>query len=123
MNILLAEDDDSSRLLMSEFVGSLGHQVRAARNGMELVRLAFEARPDLILTDLHMPEMGGSSMIAMIDMYPDLAGIPVIVVSGATRAEIDDMGIPREIKVLSKPYDLGTIEAAIAAVSAKGAGS
>lgn len=109
MKILIAEDDDSLRALLSEFISEMGHDVKSAANGAELVRLALEARPDLVMTDLHMPEMTGASMIAMLDMYPDLSGLPVIVISGATKAELADMGIPAEITILQKPFDLGRI--------------
>lgn len=113
MRILIAEDDAGLRLLLSEFLSELGHEAEAAENGAELVKLALGGRPDLIVTDLHMPEMTGSSMIAMLDMYPDLAGIPVIVITGATPGELADMGIPKEIPVLSKPFDFEKISAAV----------
>jgi len=109
MRILIAEDDELLRTLLADFISELGHEVRSAGNGAELAKLALQERPDLIITDLHMPEMSGSSMIAMLDMYPDLSGIPVIIISGATAGELLDMGIPKEIPVLPKPFDFGRI--------------
>jgi len=109
MRILIAEDDEALRSLLVDFVSDLGHEVKSAENGAELVKLALGERPDLVMTDLHMPEMTGGSMIAMLDMYPDLAGIPVIVISGATAAELSDMGIPAEIPILPKPFDFSRI--------------
>ncbi len=110
MHILIAEDDDLLRALLAEFLAGLGHTVRSASNGFELVELALKERPDLVITDLHMPEMAGNSMIAMLGLYPDFSGIPVMVISGATPAEIAGMGIPREIPVLQKPFDFARIE-------------
>lgn len=109
MKILVAEDDGCMRALLEAFLCDLGHEVRTAENGSELVRFALEARPDLIMTDLHMPEMAGNTMIAMLDAYADLGGIPVIVITGATHAELADMGIPKEIPVLAKPFDFAVI--------------
>lgn len=109
MKILIAEDDELLRALLADFVSELGHEVKSAENGVELVKIAIAERPDLVITDLHMPEMEGDSMIAMLDMYPDLEGIPVIIISGATSSELADMGISREIPVLPKPFDFGRI--------------
>lgn len=117
MNILVAEDDEPSRELMTDFLAGLGHKVRGVGDGAELVKLAMAERPDLIITDLQMPNMNGSSMIAMIDTYPGLEGIPVIIISGAADFEIADMGIPDGIKVLSKPYNFDLIKSTLAAVA------
>lgn len=119
MNILVAEDDEVLRVLLTDFLNGIGHTVRSAENGAELVKIALAERPDLVVTDLHMPEMAGNSMIAMLDMYPGLSGIPVIVITGATQGELADMGIPKEIPVLSKPFDFAKIEAAVEKVSGK----
>jgi len=109
MKIHIAEDDELLRALLADFISELGHEVKTAGNGMELVKLALAERPDLVMTDLHMPEMAGNSMIAMMDMYPDLAGIPVIIISGAGAGELADMGIPAEIPILPKPFDFARI--------------
>ncbi len=119
MLILVAEDDESLRLLLTEFLEGLGHTVKSAENGVELVKIALGGRPDPIVTDLHMPEMAGSSMIAMLDMYPDLSAIPVIIITGATSGELADMGIPKEIPVLAKPFDFVKITAEVEKISGK----
>ncbi|HNW44383.1 MAG TPA: response regulator [Elusimicrobiales bacterium] len=123
MKILLAEDDGPVRELMTEFLTDLGHEVTAVENGQELVKLALDARPDLVVTDMHMPEMAGNSMIAMIDMYPPLAGVPVIMVTGASDSELEDAGIPAEITVISKPVDFARLTAEVNKVAGKLGGS
>jgi CheY-like chemotaxis protein len=120
MNILLAEDDPSLRLLLEDFLAGLGHTVRSAENGNGLVRQALEARPDLIITDLQMPEMSGDSMIAMLDLYPGLVGIPVIVITGAAHGELADMGIDPDIPVFRKPLDLEKVAGQIEKISGRG---
>lgn len=117
MRILIAEDDEFLRALLADFLSELGHEVKSAENGAELFKLASAVRPDLVITDLHMPEMAGNSMIAMLDMYPDLAGTPVIIITGATSAELQDMGIPKAIPVLPKPFDFARIVAEVERVS------
>ncbi|MCM2267819.1 MAG: response regulator [Elusimicrobiales bacterium] len=113
MKILIAEDDASMRELLNAFLTDLGHEVSSAENGQELVKMALERRPDLIVTDMHMPEMRGDSMIAMLDMYPPLAGIPVIMVTGASDSDLLDAGIPDEIPILHKPLSFDKLTAEI----------
>ncbi|MDD2805363.1 MAG: response regulator [Elusimicrobiales bacterium] len=110
MRILIAEDDDVLRCLLDDFLSGLSHEVESFSNGVQLISSALQKKPDLIITDLHMPEIPGDSMIAMLDMHPDLSGIPVLVVSGAAKAGVADMGISRDITVISKPFDLARIK-------------
>jgi CheY-like chemotaxis protein len=117
--ILIAEDDALVREMLDGFLTDLGHTVKSAENGAELVEFALEKKPDLIVTDMHMPEMTGNSMIAMIDMYAPLAGIPVIMVTGATKGELADAGIPDEIPIISKPVDFDKLTAAVNRVAEK----
>ena len=113
MKILIAEDDAPVREMLCAFISDLGHEVTPTENGRELVKLAIDERPDLIITDMHMPEMTGDSMIAMIDMYAPLSGIPVIMVTGATTTELADAGIAKEITIISKPVDFDKLTAEI----------
>lgn len=125
MKILIAEDDEAVREMLCAFLSDLGHEAVPTENGRELVKLAMAERPDLIVTDLHMPEMTGESMIAMIDMYAPLSGIPVIIVTGATKNELADAGITKEIPIVSKPVDFDKLAAEINKVVQKlgGAGA
>lgn len=118
MKILVAEDDTLVREMLDAFLTDLGHTVQSAENGAELVKLALNEKPDLIVTDLHMPEMTGNSMIAMLDMYAPLAGIPVIMVTGATKSELADFGIPSEIPILTKPVDFDKLTAEVNKIAA-----
>lgn len=119
MKILIAEDDALVREMLEAFLTDLGHTVRTGENGTELVKLAMDERPDLIVTDMHMPEMTGNSMIAMIDMYAPLAGIPVIMITGASKGELADAGIPKEILVMAKPVDFDRLTAEVNKIAAK----
>ena len=119
MRTLIADDDVFVRALLTEFLSELGHEVRSAEDGLELVELALAERPDLVITDLYMPGMAGGSVIAMLDMYPDLAGVPVIVVTGAAPDDLCSMGISRRIPILQKPVSFGQIAVAVAKIIKK----
>lgn len=109
MKILIAEDDELLRAVLADFLTELGHQVGSAADGRELIEMALNERPDLVITDLRMPGMAGDSMIAMLEIHPGLSGIPVIIITGATQTVLAGMGIPREIPVLPKPFDFARI--------------
>ncbi len=56
--ILVADDHDLIRELIDRLLRGAGYEVLLATNGEELVRLASDRRPDLVLTDLEMPPPG-----------------------------------------------------------------
>ena len=119
MKILIAEDDTLVREMLDVFLSDQGHAVRSAGNGAELVKLALDDAPDVIVTDMHMPEMTGNSMAAMLGAYPSLAKIPMIMITGATRGELAAAGIPKGIPVLSKPVDFDRLMTEINGIAAK----
>jgi CheY-like chemotaxis protein len=77
----VVDDDSSSRELMARFLGREGFHVVTAASGVEGLRLARELRPRLITLDVLMPGMHGWSVLAELKADPELAEIPVVVVS------------------------------------------
>jgi CheY-like chemotaxis protein len=57
--ILIAEDDGDLRELYTELLEGRGHQVVGAADGVAALELAFRLKPELVLTDWHMPRMDG----------------------------------------------------------------
>ncbi len=79
LTILVAEDHDDSRELLRVFLEGEGFNVVEAKNGAEAVSLARQQCPDLILTDLHMPELDG---VAAINEIRNLCDVPILAMSG-----------------------------------------
>ena len=79
--ILVIDDDPSVRDLMSRFLTKLDFQVVAAANGEEGFRLAKQIRPLLITLDVVMPECDGWTVLNRLKSDPQLAEIPVIMVT------------------------------------------
>jgi DNA-binding response OmpR family regulator len=79
-------------------------QVQTARNGFEaLVRVGL-ITPDLLITDLNMPEMDGFQMLQQLKSMTELAAVTVVVVTGLDNAEIEARGgVPEGIPILHKP--------------------
>jgi CheY-like chemotaxis protein len=80
--LLIVEDDHDIRDAISEFLSESGFDVKSAENGaraLELLRAGY--RPALILLDLMMPVMDGFAFREEQRKDPEIAGIPVVVMS------------------------------------------
>jgi adenylate cyclase len=79
--ILLVEDDESQRDRVRSWLAGQQWIVQEAANGREALARMREARPDMILLDLMMPEMDGFAVVAALQQEPGWREIPVIVVT------------------------------------------
>jgi PAS domain S-box-containing protein len=79
--ILVVEDDDVTRNLIKTMLQKVGWQVELSENGKSALRHLLHSRPDLILSDLMMPEMDGFELIEKIRKEPSLRKIPVVVLT------------------------------------------
>jgi CheY-like chemotaxis protein len=79
--VLVVEDKAENLDLMTYLLTAFGHEVLAARNGVEGVELTAAARPDLVVMDLQMPEMDGFEAARLIKGDRDLTQIPLIAVT------------------------------------------
>lgn len=79
--LLAIDDDPTARELISRFMLKEGFVVHTAQDGAEGIRLARDYRPDVILLDVMMPRQDGWSVLNSLKADPDLASIPVILVT------------------------------------------
>ncbi|WP_372808022.1 response regulator [Pontiella sp.] len=82
--ILVIDDDPSVQKLFSMFLGKKGYQIQVADNGKIGMDLMERDQPDLIITDILMPEMDGLEILLKI--RKTRADLPVIAISGGSRA-------------------------------------
>ena len=115
IEILLVEDDPGDVLITREAFAEhkVGNRLTVCPDGAEALRLlrregeyAAAPRPDIILLDLNLPGVDGREVLAAVRADPDLARIPVVVLT-ASRAEEDYLRSHR-LRVdtyVSKPVD------------------
>jgi diguanylate cyclase len=89
MKILIAEDEPSLRENLQWMLELEGYEVTAACNGAEALARAEIERPDLVLTDVMMPEMDGYGLIQALREDPRLATVPIIMLTAkADRVDV-----------------------------------
>lgn len=115
LEILVAEDNPSNQLLIRAILSKLGHKVVIAKNGLEVVDMVQQARYDLILMDMQMPEMDGldatKTIRALGGVYAEL---PIIALTA--NALEGDKGRVLEVGMndyLSKPIDIAKLKEAL----------
>ena len=112
--ILVVEDDSAILANLSRFLRLEGFDVLTARNGAEGLRAVSEHRPDLVLSDLLMPEMDGETLLASMRADTITAHVPVIfLTASADRAERDAKLQLGASDYLVKPLDLQDLLAAV----------
>lgn len=85
--ILVGEDDRFIANVYKTKLVKEGYQVEHGNNGKEVLRLAREKKPDLILLDLIMPEEDGFETLAELKTDPELKNIKVVVLSNLSQDE------------------------------------
>jgi CheY-like chemotaxis protein len=115
VRVLLVEDDDDNRELMTEVLEGAGYEVLAAASGAAGLRTLAERSVDLVVTDVGMPGMGGLEVArAAKEIAPT---VPIIVVTGYADREDITSARGREVDaVLVKPIDPDALTAAVADV-------
>jgi CheY-like chemotaxis protein/HPt (histidine-containing phosphotransfer) domain-containing protein len=116
LRILLAEDDEFSAQLMDKLLGRRGHRVRLASNGREALALAGQGAFDLMLLDMHMPELDGIEVVRGVRERERLAGghLPVIALTARSRKEDRERCLAAGVDdFLTKPVSAAALLAAI----------
>ena len=110
--VVIADDNRFSRRMLCKHVKDIGHDVLEAENGLEALKLIKEHQPDIILTDLLMPEMSGTELLHQLQH--DSITIPCIVISAdiqsTTRDEVMAAGAKN---FLNKPFTAETVAEAL----------
>ena len=112
--ILIVDDDHELRILVQSYLSQEGFRAVTAANGREALFVAREERPDLIVLDLMMPEMGGYEFIRE---YRKKADAPIIVLTA--KLEESDKVLGLELGAddyVTKPFSLRELTARVRAV-------
>ena len=122
--ILLVEDNELNRDMLSRRLQRRGYEVIIAIDGQEGVDKAAQVRPDLILMDMNLPIIDGWKATRMIKDKEETAGIPVIALTAhAMATEREEMFKAGCDEYESKPVDFASLVGKIEAMTSKSEGS
>jgi len=113
--ILLIDDAEDHRLLARRILESAGHQVEEATDGADGLRRFGKQRPDVVLTDIHMPGLDGHEVIAALRQANK--NVPVIAISGVRGLDRDDLLLKAAklgaVEVIVKPFEFRQLLGAV----------
>jgi chemotaxis family two-component system response regulator PixH len=96
MSKILVVDDIRSELdLICEYLKKAGHTIVTAANGTEALEKVKSDKPDVIVTDWMMPDMGGLDLCRHLKKDPDTANIPLVACTAKNR-DVDKMWALRQ---------------------------
>lgn len=105
--ILIADTNPTDRRLFTTLLANFDHRVLEASNGAEALDLAQAELPDLIITEIFMPNMDGFTLVRRLRSEPLLAGIPVIFqTANHTETETHRLALASGVQhVIGKPSE------------------
>jgi CheY-like chemotaxis protein len=110
--VLVVEDDPAGRAALALILSRLGHDVRCAADGEKGRNELRTRRPDVVLLDLVLPKVDGWEFCRRQREDSDLAGVPIVVLSGQAPPPCGDH-VPGDVAWLPQPFDLDLLRDAI----------
>jgi CheY-like chemotaxis protein len=113
--ILIIDDDPAILSLFGQFLEAAGYTVALAADGREGIRLLHETRPELVISDIMMPEMDGLEVIREVASNGN--NLPVIAISGGMKsASLNFLPHAKKFgahRIFQKPVELTDLLAAV----------
>ena len=115
--ILVVEDSQSERDLITLYLEQNNYQVVSTNNAADGMELAAKEKPDLIITDITMDGVNGFEFCRLLKAYPDTADIPIIACTARDREMDKFWGQKQGVDVyMTKPYSQSDLISAIESV-------
>jgi two-component system, OmpR family, response regulator VicR len=113
--ILIIDDEQPIADMLAETFAQEGYETTRTTESLRFFDAVQAVKPDLILLDLMMTYLSGEDELRLLHLFPDLASIPVIVVTGDPSAPYHEalyrsLGV---VKIFQKPLDLNDLIAAV----------
>lgn len=112
--ILVVEDSDSVRRQIVGILNLSGFRTRSAESALEAISMARCERPDLILTDVCLPDLDGATAACLLKDVPEFRDIPVVLISALPldelRERMEDTGA---VDSIPKPFMPGQLLACV----------
>lgn len=108
--VLVVDDDEFQHKIIDKILEGKNYHLVFAAGGIEALKVLRKTRPDLILMDVMMPDMGGLEVARYIKSTPQLADIPIVMITGKSDKNI----VTESLKAgaadfVVKPFDRDTL--------------
>jgi two-component system response regulator RpaA len=112
--ILVVDDEPSVADLIEAVLAGEGYTVAIARDGAQGLMLARDWNPDLILMDIMLPAVDGSTAIRRLKADPETAEIPIVAMSAGRTIRSQSEALANADAALAKPFDIDALLAQVA---------
>jgi two-component system, chemotaxis family, chemotaxis protein CheY len=99
-SVLFADDDADIRALASQLLGRGGHHVVTAGDGSEAITLLTEFLPDVVITDLNMPQQDGYAVCRAVRQSPQLRHIPLVLITALPQDDLRVLQVVAESRAI-----------------------
>lgn len=112
--ILIADDKESSRELIRTVLERSGYQVEEAADGREALSKARSSPPDLVVLDLHMPQLDGFAVLEQLRREPRFHRLPIVALTAsAMQGDRDKALLAGFTSYITKPVTLSVLRAEV----------
>jgi CheY-like chemotaxis protein len=116
--VVFCEDDPMIRKLVQSALRSTSNEVHVAEDGKLGLDLIKRVRPDVVFSDVSMPEMDGFELADAMHALPELARIPIVFMTASVqRQQIDECFRHGAAGHLAKPFTMAELRARVAQFS------
>ena len=109
--VLIVEDDEDTRDALQEALADAGFTLEQAGDGASALSRLARGGIDVVLLDMHLPDMTGLQLLEKLAAMPEAAKTRAIMLTADSRPRVMDFA--RDAKVLHKPVSLDELEAAV----------
>jgi two-component system alkaline phosphatase synthesis response regulator PhoP len=103
--VLLVEDDESVRQLVRVTLQMHDYEVIEAKDGLEGLLFLDMHKPDAVVLDLMMPDVGGERMLAQLRQTEETKRTPVVIITGKPEVAPEVIGMVGQDNFFPKPFD------------------
>jgi DNA-binding response OmpR family regulator len=103
--VLLVEDDESVRQLVRVTLEMHDYEVVEAKDGLEGLLFLDMHKPDAVVLDLMMPDVGGERMLAQLRQTEETKRTPVVIITGKPEVAPEVIGLVGQDNFFPKPFD------------------
>jgi two-component system, OmpR family, phosphate regulon response regulator PhoB len=113
-SVMIIEDEPDAAELFAEMMRLNGHRVLKTYSSTPAMTLLAQEKPDVIILDIMMPDVSGMEVLRYLRTQPDLASIPVVVVSAKAAPADITAGLEAGASIyLTKPVSYSDLKNAV----------